>query len=83
MLQGLDSFNWIDYSKSIKQCLSPTHTEDTMSRMSQDELKNGYVWNGYDYQLQVWVRFGIVQDIGNRPDLVGREIETIDGAQVR
>ncbi len=32
-----------------------------MSRQSGDEYQAGAVWNGYDYDLQVWVVRGIVR----------------------
>ncbi len=32
-----------------------------MSRQSTDEIKNGRVFNGFDYTLQVWVKNGVVQ----------------------
>ena len=32
-----------------------------MTRLSGDELRDGYVWNGFDYALQVWVVDGVVQ----------------------
>lgn len=34
--------------------------EDRTMRLSDDEVTDGVVWNGYDYQLQVWVRHGVV-----------------------
>ena len=41
-----------------------------MTRSSGDELHpaTGRVWNGFDYQLQVWVRNGIVQPCGRPPE---------------
>ena len=36
-----------------------------MSRVSRDEIRDGAVWNGYDYALQVWVLDGVVQDCGH------------------
>ena len=32
-----------------------------MSRTSSDEVISGAVWNGYDYNLQIWVIEGTVQ----------------------
>ena len=32
-----------------------------MSRLSGDEYRAGAVWDGYDYDLQVWVVGGIVK----------------------
>lgn len=31
-----------------------------MTRLSRDEIRHGRVWNGFDYQLQVWVKDGFV-----------------------
>jgi len=31
-----------------------------MSRQSKDQVTFGRVWNGYDYNLQVWVKEGVV-----------------------
>ncbi len=31
-----------------------------MSRESTDEIRNGRVFNGYDYSLQVWVGNGVI-----------------------
>jgi hypothetical protein len=36
-----------------------------MSRVSGDEFRHGRVWNGFDYELQVWVRNGIIQNCGH------------------
>ena len=41
-----------------------------MSRQSSDEIKNGLVFNGYDYSLQVWVKNGVVQEC-NHPARMG------------
>ena len=38
-----------------------------MTRLSGDELRDGYVWNGFDYALQVWVVDGVVQRCGHPP----------------
>ena len=38
-----------------------------MSRQTSKEMKNGLVFNGFDYELQVWVKDGIVQMCGH-PD---------------
>ena len=67
-----------------------------MSRVSRDEIKAGFVWNGYDYNLQVWVRDGVVQRCGHgfsalhdppcnckSKEYVGRAIETIPQAERR
>jgi hypothetical protein len=66
-----------------------------VTRLSGDELRNGFVWNGYDYTLQVWVVDGIVQRCGHPPAmarrgpccmafvLAGRRIDEIPGAQRR
>ena len=34
-----------------------------VTRLSGDELRDGYVWNGFDYALQVWVVDGVVQRV--------------------
>lgn len=32
-----------------------------MTRTGRDQLdQEGYIWNGYDYRLQVWVQDGVV-----------------------
>ena len=36
-----------------------------MTRLSGDEIRHGRVWNGIDYELQVWVVDGIIQDCGH------------------
>lgn len=54
-----------------------------MSRTSRDEIKGGYVWNGFDYNLQTWVQDGIIQAVGNRRDLAGQRIDTVAGAEQR
>ena len=66
-----------------------------MTRLSGDERRDGYVWNGFDYALQVWVIDGIAQRCGHPVamalqgpccaafSLAGRRIETIHGAQRR
>ena len=54
-----------------------------MSRQSGDEIRDGRVFNGYDYRLQVWIREDIVQAVGNRPDLVGQSIYSVQGAEER
>ena len=36
-----------------------------MTRLSGDEIRHGHVWNGIDYELQVWVVDGIIQDCGH------------------
>ena len=36
-----------------------------MTRLSGDELRDGYVWNGFDYALQVWVVDGVAQSCGH------------------
>jgi hypothetical protein len=66
-----------------------------VTRLSGDELCDGYVWNGFDYALQVCVVEGVVQRCGHPPAMVrrgpccpavrlaGRRIHTIPGAQRR
>jgi len=36
-----------------------------MTRLSGDEIRHGRVWNGFDYELQVWVANGIIQCCGH------------------
>ena len=66
-----------------------------MTRLSGDELRDGSVWNGFDYALQVWVIDAIVPRCGHPAtmalqgpccavfSLAGRRIETIHGAERR
>ena len=66
-----------------------------MTRLSGDELRDGYVWNGFDDALQVWVIDGVAQSLRSSGGdaragpgcpafrLAGRRIETIHGAQRR
>jgi hypothetical protein len=66
-----------------------------VTRLSGDELRDGYVWNGFDYALQVWVVDGVVQRCGHpiamarlEPccaafTLAGQRIDRIPGAQRR
>jgi hypothetical protein len=66
-----------------------------VTRLSGDELRDGFVWNGFDYALQVWVVDGIVQRCGHPPTvgrsgpcctafvLAGRRIDEIPSAQRR
>lgn len=62
--------------------------------MSTDEIRNGRVWKGFDYRLQVWVVEGVIQDC-NHPKrmkekgcckghrLRGRNILEVSGAEIR
>lgn len=65
-------------------------------RESGDEIKDGVVFNGFDYELQVWVKDGIVQKCGHRFDIdsvmgtccnagryVGQKLADIPGHEVR
>jgi hypothetical protein len=36
-----------------------------MTGLSGDEIRFGRVWNGFDYELQVWVASGIIQRCGH------------------
>ena len=54
-----------------------------MSRQSNDEIRNGRVYNGFDYRLQVWVRDGIIQPVGLGQHLAGLSIYKVKGAQER
>jgi hypothetical protein len=67
-----------------------------MTRLSGDEIRDGRVWNGFDYELQLWVVNGIIQHCGH-PDtmrsaknfccnayrLAGRSIVDVPNAQRR
>jgi hypothetical protein len=69
--------------------------DDPVTRLSGDELRDGYVWNGFDYALQVWVVDGVVQRCGHpagmsRPTpccaafvIAGQRIDQIAGTQRR
>jgi hypothetical protein len=67
-----------------------------MTRQSGDEILFGRVWNGCDYDLQVWVVDGIVQPCGhphtmrspersccNAYRLAGQNILEVPDAQIR
>lgn len=54
-----------------------------MSRLSSDEIRNGRVYNGYDYQLQVWVVNGIITDTGQGGRLAGQSIYDQPNAEYR
>ncbi|TAJ99893.1 MAG: hypothetical protein EPO39_16265 [Candidatus Manganitrophaceae bacterium] len=65
-----------------------------MTRTNRDEIKEGYVWNGYDYSLQVWIVNGVVRDCShpqqmkkegccNANRLAGQRISDIPGAEKR
>ena len=54
-----------------------------MSRESRDEVRDGRVWNGFDYALQVWVINGVIQPVGLGRTLAGRRIDEVEGAQER
>jgi hypothetical protein len=36
-----------------------------MTRLSSDELRDGHVFNGFDYSIQVWVVDGIIRRCGH------------------
>ena len=36
-----------------------------MTRRSGDQIRHGRVWNGFDYELQVWVTDGTIQNCGH------------------
>jgi hypothetical protein len=44
-----------------------------VTRWSADELRDGYVWNGFDYALQVWVVDGMIQRCGHPAAMARRE----------
>ena len=56
-----------------------------MSRESTDELAaDGSILNGFDYHLQVWVRDGVVLNVGLGAALyVGQRVNMIPGHEVR
>jgi hypothetical protein len=67
-----------------------------VTRLSGDEIRFGGVWNGFDYELQVWVANGIIQRCGHRQTmrsdgkpccnayrLAGQSILDIPNAQIR
>jgi hypothetical protein len=36
-----------------------------MTRLSSDELQRGHLFNGFDYNIQVWVVEGVVRGCGH------------------
>ena len=65
-----------------------------MTQFGRVEIREGHVWNGFDYSLQVWVVDGIFQDCGhpegmkkenccNGQRLAGRRITRVAGAEKR
>jgi hypothetical protein len=65
-------------------------------RTSRDEIRDGYVFSGFDYRLQVWVRAGVIQSCGHpesmRPGgkpccpayrLAGQRVRDVEGAERR
>lgn len=59
-------------------------------RLSKNEVKDGVVLNGFDYELQVWVIDGVVQRCGhpetmknccNGSKYAGQRIDQIQGHQ--
>jgi hypothetical protein len=65
-----------------------------MTRESGDELRAGRVFNGFDYQVQVWVVGGVVQRCGHPTSMrpaggpccnayrhVGKRIAQVPGAE--
>jgi len=55
-----------------------------MSRQTDDKLApDGTVWDGYDYNLQVWVRRGVVLCCGHPdPAFCGCNAAAYHGGQV-
>ena len=49
--------------------IAVTKNAEAMTRLSGDEIRHGRVWNGFDYELQVWVVNGIIQRCGH-PDVM-------------
>src|SRR5205823_13029245 len=45
--------------------IAVTKNAKAMTRLSEDEIRHGRVWNGFDYELQVWVANGIIQCCGH------------------
>lgn len=56
-----------------------------MSRLSTDETdRQGRVKNGFDYNLQVWVKDYITQPVGlGARQYAGKDIRTIPGHEER
>ena len=54
-----------------------------MSRESSDEIRDGRVYNGFDYKLQVWVIDGVIQPVGLGAGWAGQSIYAVQGAQER
>lgn len=65
-------------------------------RESNDEIKDGAVWDGFDYALNVWVKEGVVLRCGHAFDIdsvkgwccnasryAGQKIAVIPGHEVR
>ena len=42
-----------------------TKNAEAMTRLSGDEIRFGRVWNGFDYELQLWVANGMIQGCGH------------------
>ena len=76
--------------------IAVTKNAEAMTRLSGDEIGFGRVWNGFDYELQVWVANGIIQRCGhpetmrlqgrfccNAYRLAGRSILDLPNAQRR
>lgn len=60
--------------------VNANHTrEGMMSRLSGDEIRNGRVFTGYDYNLQVWVTQGIIQDCGHPAHMASRCFDYCNG----
>ena len=69
---------------------------DAIMRESSDEIQDGFVWNGFDYDLQVWVSDGVIMPCAH-PNwmrssgkmcclvyhLAGRLIKEVEGAERR
>lgn len=67
-----------------------------MTRLSANEYRDGYVWDGFDYSLQVWVIDGAIQPCAhpltmrqrfrpccNQHWLAGLKITEVEGAERR
>lgn len=55
-----------------------------MSRLSSDELAaDGTIFNGFDYNVQVWVLNGICTNVGSGAEYAGRSIRDVPSHEVR
>lgn len=53
-------------------------------RTSNDELaSDGTILNGFDYNIQVWVKDGICLDVGSGKEHQGKKIKDVPNHEVR